>query len=47
MEALGDTLNVLEDEALSRAIDALYAAPYVEVFGIGGSASVARSALTR
>ncbi len=45
MEALGDTLNVLEDEALSRAIDALYAAPYVEVFGIGGSASVARSAL--
>lgn len=45
MEALGDTLNVLDDEALARAIDALYTAPYVEVFGIGGSASVARSAL--
>ena len=45
MEALGDTLNVLSDQALSQAIDALYSAPYVEVFGIGGSASVARSAL--
>ena len=45
MEALGDTLNVLNDQALSRAIDALYSAPDVEVFGIGGSASVARSAL--
>ena len=45
MEALGDTLNVLDDGDLARAIDALYSAPYVEVFGIGGSASVARSAL--
>ena len=45
MEALGDTLNVLNDQALSQAIDALYSAPYVEVFGVGGSASVARSAL--
>ena len=37
MEALGDTLNVLDDGDLARAIDALYSAPYVEVFGIGGS----------
>lgn len=44
MEALNDTLSVLDDSALSWAIDALCAAPYVEVFGVGGSASVARSA---
>ncbi len=45
IEALGDTLDVLDERELSRAIDALYRAPYVEVFGVGGSASVARSAL--
>ena len=44
MEALSDTLSVLDDSALAWAIDALCAAPYVEVFGVGGSASVARSA---
>lgn len=45
IEALSDTLSVLDDRELSRAIDALCHAPYVEVFGVGGSASVARSAL--
>lgn len=45
MEALGDTMSVLDDRELSRAIDAMCRAPYVDVFGIGGSASVARSAL--
>ncbi len=45
IEALEDTLNVLDERELAVAIDALYSAPYVEVFGVGGSASVARSAL--
>ncbi len=45
IEALGDTLNVLDERELTRAIGALYRAPYVEVFGVGGSASVARSAV--
>lgn len=45
IEALSDTMDVLDDRALSRAIEALDAAPYVEVFGLGGSASAARSAL--
>lgn len=45
IEALTDTMKILDDRALSRAIEALDAAPYVELFGVGGSASAARSAL--
>lgn len=45
IDALVDTVSTLDDEQLARAIDVLSAAPYIEVFGIGGSASVARSAL--
>lgn len=45
IDALVDTVSTLDDEELARAIDVLSAAPYIEVFGIGGSASVARSAL--
>ena len=45
IEALSDTMSVLDDQALSWAIDALDSAPYVEIFGVGGAASVARSAL--
>lgn len=45
MEALQDTLSVVDDRALAQAIDILYHAPYIDVFGVGGSASVARSAL--
>lgn len=45
IDALVDTVSILDDEELARAIDVLSTAPYIEVFGIGGSASVARSAL--
>lgn len=45
IDALVDTVSTLDDEQLACAIDVLSAAPYIEVFGIGGSASVARSAL--
>lgn len=45
IDALVDTVSTLDDGELARAIDVLSAAPYIEVFGIGGSASVARSAL--
>ncbi len=45
VDALTDTMSVLDSEQLQKAIEAVDAAPYVEIFGIGGSASVARSAL--
>ncbi|MGI5174296.1 MurR/RpiR family transcriptional regulator [Treponema sp. OMZ 840] len=45
IDALSDTMDVLDIKQLSQAVDALTAAPYVEVFGMGGAAAVARSAL--
>lgn len=45
VEALNDTLRILDDGQLAQAVDYLCAAPFVEIFGVGGSASVARSAL--
>ncbi len=45
MEALQDTMDSVDDRELARAVDILYKAPYIEVFGVGGSSSVARSAL--
>ncbi|MBR6526618.1 MAG: MurR/RpiR family transcriptional regulator [Lachnospiraceae bacterium] len=44
MEAIQDTMDVLDDKALEEAIEAMYAAKYIDIFGIGGSAAVARCA---
>ncbi len=44
MEALQDTMDVLEDDQLKAAIDAMYHAKYIDIFGIGGSAAVGRCA---
>lgn len=40
-QALQDTLEVLDDRELQRAIDAVGAAKRVEVYGVGGSGSIA------
>ena len=45
MEALSDTLDLLDDAELEKAVDVLARASYVEIFGIGGAAPAARSAL--
>lgn len=45
MEALGDTLDLLDDAEFEKAVDVLARASYVEIFGIGGAAAAARSAL--
>ena len=44
MEALQDTMDMLEDDKLGEAIEAMYKAKYIDIFGIGGSAAVGRSA---
>lgn len=41
MEAIHDTMEVLDDSQLQAAIDAMYHAKYIDIFGIGGSAAVA------
>lgn len=45
MEALGDTLDLLDDAEFEKAVDVLARASYIEIFGIGGAAAAARSAL--
>ena len=45
MEALSDTFDLLDDTELAKAVDVLARASYVEIFGIGGAAAAARSAL--
>ncbi|MBP3701153.1 MAG: MurR/RpiR family transcriptional regulator, partial [Lachnospiraceae bacterium] len=44
MEAIQDTMDVLDDKQLEAAIEAMYSAKYIDIFGIGGSAAVARCA---
>ena len=44
MEALQDTMGVLDDDQLAAAIESMYSAKYIDIFGIGGSAAVARCA---
>lgn len=44
MEAIQDTMRVLDDDQLAAAIEAMYSAKYIDIFGIGGSAAVARCA---
>jgi RpiR family carbohydrate utilization transcriptional regulator len=43
-QALQDTLEVLEESDLSRAIDAVAAARRVEIYGVGGSGPIALDA---
>jgi RpiR family carbohydrate utilization transcriptional regulator len=43
-QALRDTLEVLDDAELQRAVDALSAARRVEIYGVGGSAPLALDA---
>lgn len=43
-QALRDTLEVLEDAQLERAVDALSAAGRIEIYGVGGSAPLALDA---
>ena len=42
MESIQDTMDVLDDQELEKAIQAMYNAKYIDVFGIGGSSAVAR-----
>ncbi len=43
-QALRDTIEVLDDDELQRAVDALAAARRVEIYGVGGSAPLALDA---
>jgi len=43
-QALRDTLEVLDDVQLQRAVDAIAAADRVEIYGVGGSAPLAQDA---
>lgn len=45
IEALSDTLETLDTAKLEEAVDYIYDANYIEILGLGGSASVARSAV--
>jgi DNA-binding MurR/RpiR family transcriptional regulator len=47
MQALRDTLSVLEPEALARAVEAVSGAKRVEIYGIGSSAPIAEDAQYR
>jgi len=47
MQALTDTLAVLDTKALARAVEAILAATWVEIYGIGSSAPVANDAYHR
>ena len=40
-QALRDTIEVLDDDALARAVDAIAAARRLEVYGVGGSGPLA------
>lgn len=44
MESLQDTMDILDDRQLGEAIDIMYRAKYIDIFGIGGSAAIARCA---
>lgn len=44
IESLQDTAQLLDDDALARAVEALVRAPRIEVYGVGGSAAVAQDA---
>lgn len=44
MESLQDTMDILDDEQLGKAIEVMYQANYIDIFGIGGSAAIARCA---
>lgn len=44
IEALQDTLNLVSEEALEQAIQALHAAERIEFYGLGGSAPIAMDA---
>jgi RpiR family carbohydrate utilization transcriptional regulator len=44
IESLNDTAQVLDDEALAQAVDALTNAARIEAYGVGGSAVVAHDA---
>ena len=44
VDSLNDTAQLLDDEALSRAVDALVGARRIEVYGVGISAAVAHDA---
>ncbi len=44
MESIQDTMDILDDEQLEKAIDTMYQAKYIDIFGIGGSAAIARCA---
>jgi DNA-binding MurR/RpiR family transcriptional regulator len=43
-QALRDTIEVLDDEELQRAVDALAGARRVEIYGVGGSSPLAQDA---
>ncbi|MEV0290333.1 MurR/RpiR family transcriptional regulator [Kribbella sp. NPDC050820] len=47
MQAISDTLAVLDEESLERAVDAILAAPRVEFYGVGSSVPVAMDAYYR
>jgi RpiR family transcriptional regulator, carbohydrate utilization regulator len=47
IQALTDTLAVLDTKALGRAVEAILAAAWVEIYGIGSSAPVANDAYHR
>jgi RpiR family transcriptional regulator, carbohydrate utilization regulator len=47
VQALVDTLAVLDTEALKRAVTAILSAPWVEIYGIGSAAPVAIDAYHR
>ena len=42
IEALQDTLKLVDTESLSRAIDAIYEARNIDIYGMGGSGVIAR-----
>lgn len=43
-QALQDTMDILDDADLQRAVDLLHQSHYIEIFGVGGSSMIARQA---
>lgn len=44
IQAMNDTLELVDDKELERAVDAIYSAHYFDIYGMGGSGIIARDA---
>ena len=44
IQAMNDTIDLVDDKELERAVDAIYNARYLDIYGMGGSGIIAQDA---